>query len=500
MPWLSAPYCESIFNPFVLWDAGFQLSFLGTLGIVLLTPLWMRLFRPIERFRLGSYIAETFAVTLAAELATLPIFGLTFQDISLIALITNILTVPLLPYFIFLGLLLCGAGLLAAPAALFFGWLVWPLLWYMIAIISWCAHLPDAYLSVTNLNIVIAWVYYGVLSVIVTLLLRRWPLFTPNQSHLLIGHPPPPRLSRRTRRLIQLGAALMIFLATGTAAFAAHTSSQVTITFLDVGPATAGQPPQGEAILVRTPDGKTALIDGGPDASSLAEALDSRLPFWQRSLDLVMLTAPRQANLVGLEDIVTRYSVGEVVDAGMLHPDTGYARFRSIISSRGLSYNQLRQGAVFSLGAYVTFQVFWPASPLHKSSQEEVDNGMVVRILAPGLRLLLVGDAALSKYALEDGILSTVDKSYLAADVVQLVGDAGKAYPTALNTLLAAAHPSLVVVTPAQLPPKTRKAGASSVLEALPFAGGTWQVVQTAQVGTFDIDSSASGWSTQADG
>ncbi len=161
----------------------------------MLTPLWMRLFRPIERFPLGSYIAETLAVTLAAEIATLPIFGLTFQDISLIALITNILTVPLLPYFILLGLLLCGAGLLAAPIALFFGWLVWPLLWYMIAIISWCAHLPDAYLSVSNLNVVIAWVYYGALAVIVTLLLWRWPLSTLSQSRLLVGHPPPPHLS-----------------------------------------------------------------------------------------------------------------------------------------------------------------------------------------------------------------------------------------------------------------------------------------------------------------
>lgn len=489
---------ESALNPFVLWDSGFQLSFLGTLGIVMLTPLWMRLFRPIERFPLGNYIAETFAVTLAAELATLPIFALTFHTISLIALITNILTVPLLPYFILLGLLLCCSGLLAAPAALFFGWLVWPLLWYMLTTITWCAQLPGSHFSVTNLNVAISWAYYAILAVTINLLLWRWPLPTPNQSHLLTGHPPPPRLSRRTRRLLQLGAALMIFLATGTTALAAHTNSQVTITFLNVGP--SGQPPQGEAILVRTPDGKTALIDGGPDASSLAEALDSRLPFWQRSLDLVMLTAPRQVNLVGLEDIVTRYNIGEVVDAGMLHPDTGYARFRSIISSRGLSYNELRQGAVFSLGAYVTFQVFWPASPLHKSSQEGLDNGMVVRILAPGLHLLLVGDAALSKYALEDGILSTIDKSYLAADVVQLVGDAGKTYPAALNTLLAAAHPSLVVVTPAQIPPKLRKAGASSVLAALPFAGGTWQVVQTAQVGAFDISSSASGWSTQADG
>jgi competence protein ComEC len=296
---------ESGFDPFVLWDAGFQLSFLGTLGIVLLTPLWMRLLHPLERFWLGGFIAETIAVTLAAEIATLPIFGLTFHTLSLIAPLTNILTVPLLASLIFLGLLLCGSGLIAPPAALVVGWLIWPLLWYVLAIISWCARLPGAYLSMTNLNGVIAWVYYGALALVVSLLLRRWPLSTPGQSSLLTGHPTlaappqePKRLSRRARRITQAGLALLLFLVTGTAALAAHPGSQVTITFLNVVP--ARQPPQGEAILIRTPDGKTALIDGGPDAASLAEALDSHLPFWQRSLDLVMLTSPRQENLVGL--------------------------------------------------------------------------------------------------------------------------------------------------------------------------------------------------------
>jgi ComEC/Rec2-related protein len=491
---------ESAFDPFVLWDAGFQLSFLGTLGIVLLTPLWMRLFHPLERFWLGGYIAETFAVTLAAEIATLPIFAITFHTISLIAPLTNVLVVPPLAFLILTGLLLCGSGLIAQPAALVFGWLLWLPLWGMNAFLTWIAQLPGAYLSVTNLNATIAWVYYAILTLVVGMLLRRWPPASQRgHSGLLSAHSQQResrRLSWKARRAIQLGLALALFLATGTAALAARTTSQVTITFLNVGP--AGQPPQGEAILIRTPDGKTALIDGGLDAASLATALDSRLPFWQRSLDLVMLTAPREDNLVGLEDVVTRYSVGEVVDAGMLHPDTGYARFRHIINERGLPYTQLRQGAVLSLGAYITFQVFWPTSPLHKSSQEEDDNGMVVRLLAPGLRLLLLGDAALSKYVLEDGLLSTINASYLAADVVQLVGDADKAPPVELGTLLAAVHPSLIVVTPALLSPKLRKAGSNNVLPSPPFASKSWQIIQTAQVGTIDLSAGSSGWSMQA--
>jgi competence protein ComEC len=488
----------SALDPFVLWDASFQLSFLGTLGIVLLTPLWMRLFHRLERFWFGAFIAETIAVTLAAEIATLPIFALTFHTISLIAPLTNILTVPLLTALILLGLLLCVSGLIALPIALVVGWLLWPLLWYVNAILTWCAQVPYASLSVPkDMNVIIVWVYYVPLTLVFNVL-RRWPLTVSRYSSGLLSGQPyhQRRLSRRTRIIIQAGAALVLLLVSGTTAFAEHTSPQVTITFLNVGP--AGQPAQGEAILVRTPDNKAALIDGGPDAASLANALDSRLPFWQRSLNLVMLTAPRQDNLVGLEDVVTRYAVGEVVDAGMLHPNASYARFINLVNQRGLSYYRLRQGAVFSLGAYVTFQVFWPASPLHKSSQEDEDNGMVVRILAPGLRLLLLGDAALSKYALQDGLLSTINPSYLAADVVQMVGDASKAPPAALGTLLAAVHPSLIVVTPGLLSAKLRKAGSKNVLASLPFASSAWQIVQTAQAGTFELSTGENGWSAQA--
>src|SRR5205807_8078622 len=60
----------SMFNPFILGDVSFLLSFLGTLGIVLYTPYFQRLLKPIERLPFGHYIAEICAVTLAAQVAT----------------------------------------------------------------------------------------------------------------------------------------------------------------------------------------------------------------------------------------------------------------------------------------------------------------------------------------------------------------------------------------------------------------------------------------------
>ncbi len=493
----------SMFDPFVLWDVGFQLSLLGTLGIVLLTPLFQRLLHPIEYIPLGHHVAELIAVTLAAQTATWPIIALTFQQISFIAPVANVLTVPLLGVLILLGGVVCATGLLFAPLGMICGWVVWPLLWYAITIITWCSMLPGAYVSIPaayldggDLIVGLEWAYYGVLALLTRIALRRWP------RQQMKGITPPPLLSRRTWRIIQFGAALLMILATETMALAARSDGRLTITFLSVGP--AGQVAQGEAILIHTPDGKRILIDGGLDASSLGQELDNRLPFWQRSLDVVMLTTTRPDHMAGLQDIVSRYQVGEVLDAGMLHPSSGYALWRRTIAERGLHYVQVRQGATIAVGIQVILQVLSPPSPLHQGSNEIFDNALVVRLVAPGLRLLLLGATALSNFALS-GLVTNIDQSYLQSDIVQVVGESSKAFPPELSTVLQAAHPALVVITPASLTPKQRKAGETTVLPASTLAFGTTplQVVQTAQLGTLEIRSSpiyrvsGNGWSLQ---
>ncbi len=82
----------------------------------------------------------------------------------------------------------------------------------------------------------------------------------------------------------------------------------LTVTVLPVGP--AAKP--SNAILVRSPNGKTVLIDTGPDASIL-RALGSALPMWQRHIDTVILTSTKKAFVGGLPDIVSRYKVSNQI-------------------------------------------------------------------------------------------------------------------------------------------------------------------------------------------
>lgn len=486
-----AAFLMSMVDPFVLWDVGFQLSFLGTLGIAMFTPFFLRRFWVLERFPFGHVVAEIMAVTLAAETATWPIVALNFFLISFIAFLANPLSVPLLGVLIVLGILVCAGGLIFTQIGMLFGWIAQPALWFLSTIIPWLAHLPGAYLPVNNtISVVAAWVYYGLLGLVVIILFRRWPQMMQED----VGRKATPVFSRLTWSILQVGAALIIVLATIVSIRAAPQNDALTITFLNVAP--TGQPFQGESILIHTPDGKTVLIDGGPDANSLSQELSNYLSFGQYSFDAVILTTPRQDHLVGLQDIVTRYQVGEVIDAGMLHPTTSYALWRRTISDRGFTYIQARQHSTITIGSQLLLQVLWPPSPLHKSSDEELDNALVMRLVTPGFRMLLLGAAALSKYALNE-IVSTLDPSSLQANVVQVVGEVGKAFPEPLSSILQLAHPSWLVITPAMLSAKLRKAKQSPVIRPTPFAGASWQVVQTAQMAptkTVEISSNASGW------
>ncbi|QBD78505.1 DUF4131 domain-containing protein [Ktedonosporobacter rubrisoli] len=482
----------SLINPFVIWDVGFQLSFLGTCGIVILTPFFQHLLRPLERLPLGEHISTISAVTLAAQIATMPILAVNFQTISFIAPLANILTVPLLGAFIALGCCIGIAGLISGPLAMACSWAAWPLLWYMITITTWCANLPLAYLAASNINGITAWSYYILLALLTLFIVRKWPALTTYTSSVA-QHASLLHLSPRSWRLVQLGIALSMVLATGIGMLTFSPGAQLTISFLSVGP--AKQAPQGEAILIRTPDDRAVLIDGGPDITSLAQGLDSRLAIWQRSLNTIVLTTPRPDHLTGLQDIVQRYQINTAIDAGMLHPNIAYTLWRRSLEQHGIPYKPVAQGAAITQGSELTFQVLWPPSQLHKSSREAFDNGLILRLITPHLRILFLGVTSLSQYALM-GLLQSCGPGYLQADVVQLVSEQGKAFPATLPILLKLAHPTLVVVTPSTLSKQLNKSSQANVIPLSSSLAGPWKTMQTAQTGTLEIISTPERWTT----
>ncbi len=113
-------------------DAGFQLSFLATIGIIELHPVLNTLF---GRF-LPPSLAEATSVTLAAELPTLPWSAWVFGRLSLLAPLTNLAAMPLSALASSSGLILFAVGILAPPLA----FIARPFAWLSLSLLLGLAH------------------------------------------------------------------------------------------------------------------------------------------------------------------------------------------------------------------------------------------------------------------------------------------------------------------------------------------------------------------------
>lgn len=126
-------------NPLILfWDAGFQLSFVSTLGLVYLVPFIQK---PFENVREVLGVKESLISTLAAIIATLPLIVYQFGRLSLVAPIVNVLILWVLPWIMLLGAIAVVASYIFFPFASIVAWVAYVGMRYIVLVVSWFAAL-----------------------------------------------------------------------------------------------------------------------------------------------------------------------------------------------------------------------------------------------------------------------------------------------------------------------------------------------------------------------
>ncbi len=129
------------YDPRVISDISFQLSFLATIGIIFFSPkvaLWVRFITP----KLG--LREIVATTLAANIIVLPLLLYTTGIFSFVSLPANVLILPLMPYIMFGGFITGMLGYLSHIIALPFAYVSYIMLKYVLIVIHYFAILPFA--------------------------------------------------------------------------------------------------------------------------------------------------------------------------------------------------------------------------------------------------------------------------------------------------------------------------------------------------------------------
>ena len=124
------------------------------------------------------------------------------------------------------------------------------------------------------------------------------------------------------------------------------------IVFCDVG--------QGDAAYIRFPDGRDMLVDGGPNDMVLA-CLGKHMPFWDRSIDIVVLTHPERDHLQGLITVIERYRVGYVVRSDITNASDGFITFEKRIKDHAMNERIVVAGEQIDIGG-AQVSVIWPSS------------------------------------------------------------------------------------------------------------------------------------------
>ncbi len=269
------------FSPHVLWDVGFQMSAAATAGLVLVTPRLSSTFslrRPAQRSHSGGslhaagrLLGDSIAVTLGASLAVLPLILFYFQRLSLIGVLTNLLIVPVQPLILFAGsaaLLLGLVGLWPVAQLLFWG--AWLGLWWTVAVVDATAGVRWASVAIGGYGMAALLASYALLAAFV------W------QARKAGGSAPAGSRAARALRSPRTLAALALACALPWMAIRALPDGRLHIHVLPV--------EKGMALLLQTPSGAQVLVDGGGDAAALLTQLGGVMSFWDRSLDLALLS------------------------------------------------------------------------------------------------------------------------------------------------------------------------------------------------------------------
>jgi competence protein ComEC len=155
------------------------------------------------------------------------------------------------------------------------------------------------------------------------------------------------------------------------------------VTFFDVG--------QGDAILIETPGRNRILIDGGPD-SVVLEKLSENLPFWDRTIDLLVLTHPDSDHVTGLIHVLNNYKVENVLWTGVLKEDAVFKKWQELIEKENARIFTAKAGQKI-IAPGTDAEVLFPFESLEGEQVKDANNLSVVLKLDFGeISFLFTGD------------------------------------------------------------------------------------------------------------
>lgn len=342
-------------DPALGWSLGFALSVAATLGIVALAS------RVASRTPFPRPVALAVGATVGAQLGVTPLLLAAFGVVPGATLVANLLAAPAVA-LAFLGGVAAGVGaLVSEPLGRVLGGVARLPIAYLIGVADRTARLP-----------------------VPSLVGFSWIAPAAALAAALL-------LARRARRPARVRALLLVPVAVWAVGIRGGPPSALTVTFFDVG--------QGDAALVRTPEGGTILIDAGPDEQHVATRLAA---LGVRGIDVAVASHAHADHVEGFAAVFARHPVGLLLDPGCPEEDSpSYLRMLAAAEAEGIEVAHPRGGEVVRLGS-LRIEVLGPDGCSPGSTN---DDSVVLRLRDGDATVLFPGDAEIpaQRDLLDDG-------------------------------------------------------------------------------------------------
>lgn len=223
---------------------------------------------------------------------------------------------------------------------------------------------------------------------------------------------------------------------------------------------------QGDAILI-IKGSNQALIDGGPSSEKILSCLEKYVPFYDRTIELIVLTNTDFDHMQGLGAVIERYQVTQFVTADGVHESAALTKFAHVLTQNDVSVTPVERGDRIRVGsqniqAQLVFDVLWPpetirdysavlSDQLDETKREQIlgasakrgdlnERSVVLLLLEDKGKILLMGDAGFQteKSLLEMGGLPDID--------ILKVGHHGSKYASSAE-FLQKIHPAIAVIS-----------------------------------------------------
>jgi competence protein ComEC len=349
------------FDPRLASALGFQLSVAATAGMVAFaTPL-------AERIPGPRALAIAAGATLGAQAAVTPLLLFRFHVVPTVALPANVLAFPAVAPAMLIGLAASGVSL------------VWPPAGEALAAV---ANVPMAYLSGVADRMATAPLPSltsdgGLDAFVMGMAVLAWLAFRVHRARR-------PRRARDPGRRRGIAAAVVMAVALPALvwgrALRAGPPGSLEVVFFDVG--------QGDAALVRSPEGAAVLVDAGPEPDQVAAELAAE---GVHRLDVAIATHAHADHVAGFPAVLARFPVGLMLEPGCGGDSPSYEDLARALKDEEITPTHPRPGDAYRV-ADMRIDVLGPPACFHGTESDANNDSIVVRISVGAATVLFTGD------------------------------------------------------------------------------------------------------------